>query len=273
MTETTPTPDSTPDSPTVPVPPAPGITSPASATEAPVNQQPVASEQKTKSRRTKGLLIGGGIVAALLLVGGGVAIGAEIADENDDDDRSSVAQGPRGDEDGSGQQGGKPAGPQTGVQGDDRDDDRDDDNRNDSANLTGATSADDLITVAEAARAVGEGEVISIDAEPNGSWDVQLETETGDETDVTIAADGSATVRSTEAADANDDVQTVFLTDQTIRDLVTAALAEQDGSIVDIDADDSATDPYDVSILTADAQLIELRFDADLALVGTETDD
>lgn len=258
MTETTPTPDSTPDSPTVPVPPGTQDPTPSAA----ANQQPAAPA--TTSRRTKGLLIGGGIVAALILVGGGVAIGAEIADENDDDDRPSMSQGQRGDEQGQ-------PGPSQGGPG--ARDDRDEDDRNETTTLTGAASADELITVADAARAAGEGEVISIDAEPNGEWDVQLETEAGDETEVTIDAQGAATVRSTEAADANDEPQTVFLSDETIRDLVTAALAEQDGTVVEIDADDSATDPYDVSILTADAQLIELHFDADLALVGTDTDD
>lgn len=285
MDDKTPTPDqtpepvngNTPDAPTVPVSPTPAppaapapAPAPAPDATAPVYAAaPAPTTEPAKPGRKRALLIGGGIAAAVILAGGGIAVGAAIGDDiGDDDDRPSVSDGPqRGDDDRDGQNeggpndGGQPvapnppangAGPVTGI---------------------GAASADELVEIADAARGAAEGDVTSIDAKRDGSWEVQLVTANGDETDVRVDAELSATVVSTDAADGDDTGPTLTLDEQTIRSLVAAALAEAEGMITDLDVDGDDVSPYDASILTTDNRSIDIDFGADFAVVGTDIDD
>ncbi|MCM3778706.1 hypothetical protein [Microbacterium hydrocarbonoxydans] len=266
------TPTSSPDAPTVPVAPASDIpaaqTAQHPATGATAQSAPVpAAPAPKKSRR--GWLIGGGIAAAVLLAGGGVAVGAAIGDEfGDDDDRPGFSEGPRGDEDApdQGQRGGGP--------GDDRDEDRRDEGPSDGpVTGIGTDSADDLIDVANAARGAAEGEVTSIDAKRDGTWEVELTNGTGGETEVRVDAEGSATVISSDDEADDDTAPAYVLDDAALRALVAAALDEADGLITDLDVDDDAASPYDARVVSSDRRSVDIDFSADFAVVGTDTDD
>lgn len=270
MNDKTPTPDQTPDrsndQPTVPVAPTTDAAPEAPATaQHPVAEPAASAPVEAKPRRKRALLIGGGIAAAVVLVGGGVAVGAAIADElGDDDDRPSMSDGPRDDADDRGGQ---------------RDDDRNDDDApsNDQgqgpATGIGADSADELIAIADAARGAAEGDVVSIDAKRDGTWEVQLTTTAGDETEVRVDEELAASVVSTEAAESDDTAPALTLDDEAIRSLVSAALAEADGMITDLDVDSDDVSPYDASVLTSDNRSIDIDFTAEFAVVGTDTDD
>ncbi|KQQ67521.1 hypothetical protein ASF63_07975 [Microbacterium sp. Leaf320] len=201
----------------------------------------------------------------MVLVGGGVALGAAVGDEfGDDDDRPSVSDGPRGDSD---DRGGQP--------GDDRDDDGDQQGAPQGGGPVtdiGTDSADDLVAIADAARGAAEGDVTSIDAKRDGTWEVQLTAANGSETEVRVDADLAATVVSTEQDD-DDSAPTHTLDEAAIRALVDAALAEADGMITDLDADNDEVSPYDASVLTSDRRSIDIDFGADFAVVGTDIDD
>ncbi len=273
MDDKTPTPDqtpeTTPDAQTVPVTP----TTDAS-TQAPLADQhhvPAAAPgaAPAKPGRKRALWIGGGIAAAVILAGGGVAVGAAIGDEfgDNDDDRPSMSDGPRQSDDAD-DRGAQPGG--------DRDDDRSDDGGPGTGGPVtgiGTDSADELVEIAEAARGAAEGDVTSIDAKRDGTWEVQLTTASGEETDVRVDADLAASVVSTDAADGDDTAPTLTLDEDTNRSLVAAALDEADGMITDLDVDSDDVSPYDASVLTSDSRSIDIDFDASFAVVGTDIDD
>lgn len=293
MNDKNPTPDesSTPDAPTVPVPPASELPTqpqtpiveqqPADAAAPAAEQAPEPSSEPKRTGLSRGLLIGGGIAAAVILAGGGIAVGATIADDHDDD-RAPFSDGPRDDDqdrgdDGQGQD------DRPGDEGLPGDSTRDDDGPGADGPAAGgpgaggpvtgigSSSADDIVDVANAARGVADGEVTSIDAKRDGSWEVELTGSTGGETDVRVAVDGTATVVSSD--DDDDTAPAHTLDEATIRALVAAALDEADGLITDLDADDDASSPYDVRVVTDDRRSIEIDFSADFAVVGTDTDD
>lgn len=278
MNDKNPTPDQTPENlpagttpPAPPAPPAPSAqasdapTVPVEPRAADTSATPASPAAPAKRGRKRALLIGGGIAAAVVLVGGGVALGAAVGDEfGDDDDRPSMSDGPRDDDD----RGAQP--------GDDRGDDRGDDGQRPSqgggpVTGIGTDSADELVEIAAAARAAAEGDVTSIDAKRDGTWEVQLVASDGTETEVRVTADLEATVISTEQDD--DSAPTSTLDEAAIRALVDAALAEADGMITDLDADNDEVSPYDASVLTSDNRSIDIDFGADFAVVGTDTDD
>jgi uncharacterized membrane protein YkoI len=270
MDDKTPTPDQTPepvdghspDAPTVPVAPATA----AAAAPAPAPDAAAAAQSvPAKPGRKRALLIGGGIAAAVLLAGGGIAVGAAIGDEfGDDDDRPSVSDGQHHDD--------------ADDRGGQRDEGRNDDQgvpSNGGGPVTGigAASADDILEIADAARGAAEGDITSIDAKRDGTWEVQLTATNGDETEVRVDADLATSVISTDPADGDDTGPTLTLDDETIRSLVAAALAEAEGMITDLDVDGDDVSPYDASVLTSDNRSIDIDFGADFAVVGTDIDD
>ncbi|MFJ4223408.1 hypothetical protein [Microbacterium sp. NPDC089695] len=283
MNDKNPTPDessSTPDAPTVPVAPASElptqpqtpIADPAAGAEA----APPAEPKKTGL--TRGLLIGGGIAAAVILAGGGIAVGAAIADDHDDD-RAPFSDGPRGDDQDRGDRGQS----QSDRPGDD--DRRGDGSRDDDGPGSGgpgaggpvtgigSASADEIVDIANAARGAADGEVTSIDAKRDGAWEVEVVDATGRETEVRVTADGDASVVSVDEGDDDDTTPAFALDEATIRALVAAALDEADGLITDLDADDDASGPYDVRVVSDDRRSIEIELGADFAVVGTDGDD
>jgi uncharacterized membrane protein YkoI len=269
------TPDQTPEPTAAPAPDAPTVpVAPATASDA-TAQYPAAGQHPApaapaadapKPRRTRALLIGGGIAAAVILAGGGIAVGAAIGDEfGDDDDRPSVSDDARhddapadrddqrGDRDDAGETGSNGGGtPVTGI---------------------GTASADELVAIADAARGAAEGDVTSIDAKRDGTWEVQLTAANGDETDVHVDADLGTRIVSTDPADGDDTGPALTLDEATIRSLVAAALDEADGMITDLDVDSDDVSPYDASVLTTDNRSIDIDFDSAFAVVGTDIDD
>lgn len=212
-----------------------------------------------KRNRTRGWLIGGGaVLAAALLAGGGAFLGAEIADAADDDTTSSVSDAAGDDDDSS-------------ENADDSDDSSDDSTSGDLSNL-GTDSADDLVAMIDAASAAGEGEPVSIELQRDGGAEVTLEAEDGAETEVRVDAEGEASVTSTEAAEQGDTAPQNVLDADAIAAIVDAALAEADGRIVEIEADEDGTSPWDVTVLTAGGEFVEIDLDAEFAVVSTGTD-
>lgn len=262
------TPESAPDAQTVPVTPTPGDAAQPVAPAAATAPAPAES----KPGRKRALLIGGGIAAAIVLAGGGIAIGAVIGDEFDDDDRSSVSDGAHHNESTD-----DDASDDTSHDNSDHDDSTDDggasSNGGGPATGIGTASADELIEIADAARSAADGDVTSIDAKRDGTWEVQLTNAAGDETEVRVDEDLAASVISTDPADGDDTGASLTLDDETIRALVTAALAEADGMIIDLDVDGDDVSPYDASVLTSDNRSIDIDFSAEFAVTGTDIDD
>ncbi|MEU1973481.1 hypothetical protein ABZ477_17635 [Microbacterium sp. NPDC019599] len=203
------------------------------------------------------LLAGGAVLAAVVLAGGGVAVGAAIAD--DDDDRGSSATDT--DDDGDSTTGGTQ--------------ERDDDDADDAtpADLTGVgtDSADELTAFTDAASAAADGEAVAIELKADGSADVTLETGDGAETEVRVTAGGETSVTSSDPADADDTAPRSVLDAASIEAIVTAALAEADGRILEIEADEDGASPYEVTVITGAGQLVEIALDSSMAVVGSSS--
>lgn len=289
---TTPTPDATPtsmpaaDAPTVPVTPASEAATPGAPAEGTAAAS-AASADGSKPGRKRALLIGGGIAAAIVLAGGGIAIGATLGDDlGDDDDHPSISDGShhgddgrpgdeRGGDGGSSSNGeGGQGGDGGGRGGDGGDDGGRGGNGGNGGPVTGigTVSADELIEIADAARGVADGEVTSIDAKRDGTWEIELTDARGRETDVRVDDTLTASVVATDGDD-DDSAPALTLDDAAIRSLVAAALAEVDGVITDLDVDGDDASPYDASVLTSDRRSIDIDFGADFAVVGTDIDD
>ena len=262
MTNSDSTPGTPDDQPTTPISPA-ASAAPAPAPEVRAPETPApAPAARTKRRGRTALIAGGAVLGAAVLIGGGIAIGAAISDDDDDaDDFAFVAGG--GDDratelvEGSQSQSNSSTSPDAAA-GD--------------GGTVGAASADELIAIADAASGVAEGAVVSIDANRDGSWDVQLIAADSTERDVRVAADGTATVRETDGPDDDRGPQHV-LDAASLSSIVSAALAEVDGRIIDVDADDDGRSPYDITILTADNRTVDIDLDATGTIVSTDVDD
>lgn len=248
-------------------PTAPAATTPTTTT--------TTATPKPRSRKRTALVAGGSVLAALLLAGGGVAVGAAIADEQDDDgDEMSSASAADADDERD------DAGDQDDAAGSDdaagQTDDADDLGSAAVAAGLGAASAADLVEIVDAAASEAEGTAVGMDAGADGSWDVEFRTGAGDETEVRVASDGTAKVVSTEAADDDDAGEPApqgALDAATLKALVTAALGEVDGRIVDVEIDDDTTSPYDVSVLTGEGRTVDIALDADFAVVTAGAED
>lgn len=284
MSEHNSTPDQSPTSDSAPAGSNP--TAPTQAYPAETVVPTTTSEEKPAKRRGRTALIAGGAaLGAILLVGGGAAIGAAVADGDDDDDRvaglvadEQSASDSVADDDGTADQGSGDV--DSGAQGsaaqgadDDGTDDRGSDDASAASGTVGTTSADELDAIARAAASVAEGEPVSIDANRDGSWDVKLRGTDGSEAEVLVSADGTATVRETEGPDDDDRAPENILDAATLNTIVAAALAEADGRVIEIDADDDGRSPFDVTIVTADRQIVEITLDESGAVIGTEIDD
>ncbi|KAA9153414.1 hypothetical protein F6B41_08915 [Microbacterium lushaniae] len=207
---------------------------------------PDTTPAPAKRSRTRTLLIAGGaVLAAAVLAGGGIAIGAAIADEDDDDDdrqTSVTADAPRGDDDAA-----------------------------ELGNM-GTSSADELTEIIDAAAAEAEGHVVAIEVERDSAWDVQFRTEAGEETEVRVAADGTTTVVSTETADTDDTAPAHALDADTLEALVSAALTEVDGRIIDIEIDDDTTSPFSVTVVAQDGRAVDIALDAEMGVLTADQD-
>ena len=176
------------------------------------------------------LIAGGSVLAAAVLVGGGVAVGAAIADDGDDDDAAEVPSSVSADR--------------------------------------GTHSTAELAEIVAAAGAAADGEAVGVEADTDGSWNVEFETNAGDETEVRVGSDGSAEVVSTDAADPDDTAPQHVLDADTLDALVSAAMAEVDGRIVDIEIDADAASPFDVSVVQSNGRMLDLQLDAALKVIS-----
>lgn len=223
-----------------------------------------SNDTTTKRSTTKrtALLIGGGVLAAAVLVGGGVALGAGLSDDDDDrrvSDTADLGDQVTGQDDASTDGGTTPSGAPT------------------SSSDVGTADADEIndviATAADVAASDGLGGVATdVDATNVGGWDVQFEATNGDETTVSVDADGTARVSDTDVADDDDQGPTGELDVQTVEAIVAAALAESDGVITDIGIDDDGRSPYDVTVLRADRTTVEIDLGADFSVLSSDVD-
>ncbi|RUQ87373.1 hypothetical protein [Labedella gwakjiensis] len=216
--------------------------------------------KRSTTKRTA-LLIGGGVLAAAVLVGGGVALGASLSDDDDDrrvSDTADLGDQVTGQDDASTDGGTTPSGAPTTL------------------THVGTADADEIndviATAADVAASDGLGGVATdVDATNVGGWDVQFEATNGDETTVSVDADGTARVSDTDVAD-DDQGPTGELDVQTVEAIVAAALAESDGVITDISIDDDGRSPYDVTVLRADRTTVEIDLGADFSVLSSDVD-
>lgn len=238
MSETTsnPQPSSAPDPTPRKSPAVPGETAEVPATP-------------KRSRTRTAFIAGGAVLAALVLAGSGIAVGAAIADDFGDDDQDDTVQTAGDEEDGSDAS--------TAV----------------ASASYGAESTADVLAVIDAATGTAEGDVVSVDADEDGTWEVQLRRGSGDETEVHVDANGQASVVSAEPAESGEAAPNGVLDSDTVEALVSAALDETDGTVVEIEVDEDQVAPYDVSILTDDRRTVTISLDADFAVVSTGDED
>jgi len=194
-----------------------------------------------RSRTRTWLIAGGSVLAAAVLAGGGIAVGAAIADEMDDDDDDRASASAAQDDDGD-----------TAVSQAD----------------IGTESAAELNEIIAAAADSAEGDAVGIEANSDGSWDVQFETSDGAETEVRVTADGRTEVLSTEAAEADDTAPQAVLDADTVDALVAAAMDEVSGNITDIEIDDDTASPFDIAVVQSNGRTIDVELDADMTVVS-----
>ncbi|WP_309065389.1 hypothetical protein [Microbacterium sp.] len=249
---------------------------PAPATGADSGASPAGAASDGGSRRRRNILIGAGAAVALLVVGGGAfAIGAEIADDDEDD-----RPGMHAEHDGSAR-GGQPGGddrPGDDGRGDDgRGDDADDDRRGDvgPGAPVPASDAASLRDAAEKAITAADAEgAVAIDVE-RGGYDVEVRLADGTEPDVFVAGDGSTEVRDEDDTEADaDPVLDLAKLDAVVTAALDAAEAEVDGTGVvhSVAASDDAGVAYEVTVRFGRSDA-EIDLDADLAAVRVDVDD
>ena len=132
----------------------------------------------------------------------------------------------------------------------------------------GTESASELNEIIAAAADSAEGDAVGIEANADGSWDVQFETSDGAETEVHVTAGGTTEVLSTEAAEADDIAPPAVLDADTGDALVAAAMDEVSGNITDIEIDDDTASPFDISVVQSNGRTIDVELDADMTVVA-----
>ncbi|MFD5226223.1 hypothetical protein ACFWHT_11440 [Microbacterium sp. NPDC058342] len=240
-------------------------------------EQPAATApgpEKPQGRK-RALLIGAAAVVALLAVGGGAyAIGANVAD--DDDDRPAAVAGSdsgRGTEDGD-------------RDGDSQDDragsgaDTPSDRDGDGAQNTpgGVPASDDASLRAAAEKAIAEAGAqgaTSIDVE-RGGYEVEVQLADGSEPDLFVGTDGTVT---TDADRPDDDDRPDPLLDLgTLTGIEKAALdavasaGGADGTIDSLSTSDDRGVAYEVSIRLSDGRDADVELASDLTVVSVDLD-
>lgn len=219
--------------------------------------QTLTNDAETTSfwHRKPTLLIGGGIAAAALLLGG-IGIGSAVTGDDDDDDDRPVATQPVNDSS-------------------DSDDDVAPTAAAPEAATYGVKDAGALSDILAAAVRKTNGTPTSMEAHRNGSWSVDFEASNGDETTVLVAADGSASVVRTEAADAddaNDPAPAGALNAKSIASAIDAALAKANGPIIGIDLDDNPREAYSVQVLNDKGTETEIDLDTKFGVTKVDID-
>ena len=215
-----------------------------------IQTSPTTPEATPFWRRKPTHRIGAGLAIAARLAAG-VVVGAAVADDDDDDNDRPAASQPVNDD----SEAGVPAS---------------------STDATyGATDAAAISAILTSALNESNGTPTSMEAHRNGTWSVDFEAANGDESTVLVAADGSASVVRTEAADgddANDAAPAGKLNERSITEAVRAALGEADGVIVGIDLDDKPAEAYSVKLLTGSGAETEIDLSAAFDVTKVEVD-
>lgn len=213
---------------------------------------PTTTQSTSFWHRKPTMWVGGGLAAAALLAGG-IGLGAAVSGDDDDDEDRPIATQPVSNDSDNDEV------PQAPVE---------------DASY-GAKDAASLSGVLDAAIKESKGTPTSMEANRNGSWSVDFEAANGDETTVLVAADGSASVVRTEAADgddANDPAPAGKLNDKSIAAAVDAALAEAKGVIVGLDLDDNPNEAYSVQVLTGNNAETEIDLNTKFAITQVDVD-
>jgi hypothetical protein len=222
------------------------------------DQRTDAPAEKTPTRSRRPLLIGGAIVAALALVGGGIAVGVGLGDDEGVPVGAPTAESTPG-------ASVPPAPEQTATS------EPTPTPTPTAAAPAGAADADALLAVIATAAEQAEGAAVRLEARRDGSWEVDFETPEGAETEVTVAADGTASVTDQDTGDT-DDVPAGALDEPTVRALVDAVFAVGEGTVLELAVDDDADSPYDATVLASDGTTVEFDLDADFAVLEVDTD-
>ena len=266
--------DTTPVPADAAAPAAPASAAPADVPAGePVAPATGADEQTAKKRRRRNILIGAAAAVALVAVGGGAyAVGANVAD--DDDDRPGISDGDR-------------PGPGGGDRDDHDDrDERDDDRRGDDDRggegapgpLNGpapATDAASLRDAAEAAIAEADGTgVTSIDVEDAG-YEVEVLLADGQEVDVFVTADGTASTVPGQDDSRSDPALDLAHLDAIIEAAFAAAEAQgvSGGTIDGVSSSSDQGVAYEVNIRFDRGGDADIDLAADLSLVTADIDD
>lgn len=247
----------------------PGYQPPAGGHPQPESQPAGSSPEPDRAerrRKMRPLLIGAGAAAAILLLGGGgIAIGAAIADSDDNDQVSltnSESSGPGVQSDDSAQ---------SGSDDDDNDGDNGDDNGNSAGSDSGAAApaeAGDLTDAIKAAIAEANGEgATAIEVERDG-YDVDVQLADGTEQEVRVALDGTATVR--EGDSDTDDAP--LLDTANVGDIIDAALAEAGGGTIESISTDNGPAAYEVSVDMGNGEDTDVDLDANLKVLSVDRD-
>jgi uncharacterized membrane protein YkoI len=132
----------------------------------------------------------------------------------------------------------------------------------------------DLDRAAQVGRdAAGDGEVVGVEQDDDGSYDVEVRRADGTETDVDLSP--TFEVVRTEQDDDNDDHDNDGddrVLDEAARTRASdAALAHVgDGTVVSVEGEDTG---YEVEIRLPDGTETDVQLDADFNVTSTETDD
>ena len=136
----------------------------------------------------------------------------------------------------------------------------------DEAPLTGEA----FESATEAALAdVGGGTVAGAESD-DGGYEVEIRREDGTSVEVTVDRDFEVVRREVDGPDDSDDDDQV-IGDELAR-VSTAATAAVGGGVVS-DAEREEDGSYEVEVVTDDGREIDVRLDAELAVIGTPTED
>ncbi len=143
------------------------------------------------------------------------------------------------------------------------------DGRNAPASID-AVTPDEIVGVISLASGVETGVPVSVES-TGTSWLVELERSDGTETTVRVEGDSAKLVESERDNEAG---QPNGLDRSNVEGAMKAALAEVEGTVVAISADDdSIGDAYSVDVLTANtSELVEVELDSDFKVTLTENE-
>jgi uncharacterized membrane protein YkoI len=114
----------------------------------------------------------------------------------------------------------------------------------------------------------GDGHVVGVEQDEDGTYDVEVRHPDGSETDVDLSADFRVVYREFDGRDDDDDDR--VLDEATRTSASDAALAAVgDGTVVSVEADDGV---YQVEIRQADGTETDVYLDAEFNVVGTDVD-